>query len=93
MPKNQTNKQILRKKKIKTRNKEIQETKNKENKTEKTDYPGNILRTEIRSEKEIPGIVKEIVGEGGDIYEVEVKRPALEDIYFTLTGKEKEGGL
>lgn len=65
----------------------------KENKAEKTDYPGNILRTEIRSEKEIPGIVKEIVGAGGDIYEVEVKRPALEDIYFTLTGKEKEGGL
>lgn len=57
------------------------------------EYPGNILRIKIRSEEEIPGIVKSIVGAGGDIYEVEVRRPSLEDIYFTLTGKEKEGGL
>lgn len=54
--------------------------------------PGNVLRMKIRSEEEIPGIVKSIVEVGGDIYEVEVRRPALEDIYFTLTGKEKEGG-
>lgn len=58
----------------------------------KGDY-GSVLCMKIRSEEEIPQIVRSIVGAGGDIYEVEVKRPALEDIYFSLTEKKKEGQI
>ena len=46
----------------------------------------------IRSDVEIPGIVRRIVEGGGDIYGVSVKRPSLEDIYFALTAKGKEDG-
>ena len=48
--------------------------------------------TPIRSDGEIPGIVRRIVEGGGDIYGVSVKRPSLEDIYFALTAKGKENG-
>lgn len=58
----------------------------------KGDY-GSVLCMKIRSEEEIPQIVRSIVGAGGDIYEVEVMCPALEDIYFSLTEKKKEGQL
>ncbi len=47
---------------------------------------------DIRSDGEIPGIVRRIVEGGGDIYGVSVKRPSLEDIYFALTAKGKEDG-
>ena len=47
---------------------------------------------DIRSDGEIPGIVRRIVEGGGDIYGVSVKRPSLEDIYFALTAKGKENG-
>ena len=46
--------------------------------------------TEIRSEDEIPGIVRSIVEAGGNIYAVETKYPDLEEIYFTLTSGNKE---
>ena len=39
----------------------------------------------IQSDDEIPKIVRRIVLGGGDIFAVEVKKPSLEDIYFTLT--------
>lgn len=48
-----------------------------------------IFRVKIYSQEEIPGIVRRIVESGGDIYEVAVKEPSLEDIYFALTAKEK----
>lgn len=48
--------------------------------------------TPIRSDGEIPGIVRRIVEGGGDIYGVSVKRPSLEDIYFALTARGKEDG-
>ena len=47
---------------------------------------------DLRSDGEIPGIVRRIVEGGGDIYGVSVKRPSLEDIYFALTAKGKEDG-
>lgn len=50
---------------------------------------GNVFRTKIRSEEEIPRIVRSIVEAGGDIYGVDVKRPTLEDIYFAFTAKGK----
>ena len=45
----------------------------------------------IRSEDEIPEIVRRIAAAGGDIYKVEARQPDLEDIYFALTaaGREK----
>lgn len=48
------------------------------------------LHVKIQSEKEIPGIIRNIVEAGGDIYEVKIVRYSLEDIYFTLTTKGKE---
>ncbi len=45
---------------------------------------------EIQSEKEIPRIVRQIVEDGGDIYQVNPRQPSLEDIYFALTSKQKE---
>lgn len=47
------------------------------------------LEIKVRSEEEIPKIVRDIVQMGGDIYGVEVKRPTLEDIYFALTARGK----
>lgn len=44
----------------------------------------------IRSEDEIPQLVQQIAGAGGQIYHVSSKLPSLEDIYFTLTGKKEE---
>ena len=39
----------------------------------------------VRSEHEIPVIVREIVNAGADIYSVVIEKPTLEDIYFALT--------
>ena len=47
--------------------------------------------TAVRSEKEIPEIVRRIAAAGGDIYGVEAKEPDLEDIYFALTAAGREG--
>lgn len=38
----------------------------------------------VKEEGEIPLVVKHIVDAGGNIYEVNVQKPTLEDIYFTL---------
>lgn len=62
------------------------------------EVPGFIFRrtgerryeTSIRSEEEIPAIVRSIAGKGGQIYRVEAKQPGLEEIYFALTSGEKE---
>lgn len=46
------------------------------------------------SEAEIPHIVRNIVTNGGDVYEVLAEQMSLEDIYFSLihkTGEKKEG--
>ena len=40
---------------------------------------------DIRDESEIPGLVRQIVKSGGEIYHVSAKFPSLEDIYFSLT--------
>lgn len=44
----------------------------------------------IRSEDEIPEIVRRIAAAGGDIYKVEARQPDLEDIYFALTAVGRE---
>lgn len=54
-------------------------------------FPGSrVYETIIRSEEEIPGIVRRIVEAGGNIYSVAAQKPSLEEIYFALTGKGKE---
>ena len=45
----------------------------------------------VRSELEIPVIVREIVNAGADIYSVVIEKPTLEDIYFALTRGAGEG--
>ena len=51
-------------------------------------FPGSrVYETTIRSEEEIPGIVRQIVTAGGNIYSVAAQKPSLEEIYFALTGK------
>ncbi len=42
---------------------------------------------DIRSEEEIPPLVRQIVEAGGEVYHVSAQLPTLEDIYFTLTRK------
>ena len=60
---------------------------------EKPDNSGEGLSLKIKSEEDVPGIIRCIVGEGGDVYEVKVNRPSLEDIYFALTARGKEEQL
>ena len=50
----------------------------------------NIYQASIRTEDEIPSLVRQIIEDGGDIYSVEVKHPSLEEIYFTLTRSRKK---
>lgn len=57
------------------------------------DNSGEDLSLKIKSEEDVPGIIRCIVGEGGDVYEVKVNRPSLEDIYFALTARGKEEQL
>jgi ABC-2 type transport system ATP-binding protein len=46
----------------------------------------------VQSEAEIPAIVKRIVDSGGNVYHVSARQPSLEEIYFTLIERRKEGG-
>ena len=50
----------------------------------------NYLEIPIPSEDAIPGLVRQAVSRGAEIYQVFARQPSLEDIYFTLTAKEKE---
>lgn len=45
--------------------------------------------SKIQSDNEIPDLVRKIVTGGGDIYSVNVKKPSLEDIYFSFTSGEE----
>lgn len=43
------------------------------------------FEVDIKEEKEIPGLIRQLVEAGREIYHVSSKQPSLEDIYFTLT--------
>ena len=47
----------------------------------------------IQSDEEIPGLVRQIVEGGGNIYTVTVKKSSLEDIYFALTAQREDDTL
>lgn len=49
-----------------------------------------LYENRIYRDSEIPVLVRQIVTGGGDIYSVKVRKPSLEDIYFSLTAREKE---
>lgn len=49
-----------------------------------------LYENRIHRDSEIPVLVRQIVTGGGDIYSVKVRKPSLEDIYFSLTAREKE---
>lgn len=48
------------------------------------------VEADIKAEDDIPGLVRQIVEAGGEVYHVSAKLPSLEDIYFTLTANGKE---
>lgn len=39
-------------------------------------------QTEILQEDEMPGLIKKLISDGHDIYEAQIVKPTLEDIYF-----------
>lgn len=43
--------------------------------------------TTVRSEKEIPGIVRSIAENNGELYHISAAYPSLEDLYFILTSQ------
>ena len=47
----------------------------------------NQYEMDIRSDTEIPHLVRQIVEGGGEVYDVTAQKPSLEDIYFALTAK------
>lgn len=48
------------------------------------------FRLPIRSEKDIPRLIRQFVESGNDIYHVSSELPSLEDIYFTLTDRKED---
>lgn len=51
------------------------------------------VQLEVAGREEIPQLVRDVVERGGDVYQVAVREPSLEDVYFALTAGEKEGSL
>ena len=45
----------------------------------------------VSSEDEIPEIVRDIVNRGGSVYHVSAHEPTLEELYFTLLERRREG--
>lgn len=52
---------------------------------------GGILEITIEGESEIPGIVRTIAQNGGNIYEVGTSKTNLEDIFIGMIDEEREG--
>jgi ABC-2 type transport system ATP-binding protein len=52
---------------------------------------GDFMLIDVDSEEEIPALVKKIVEGGGKVCHVSAHRPSLEEIYFSLIERRKEG--
>ncbi len=50
----------------------------------------NTYEIMAQSEEEVPRMVRSLVEQGADVYQVVQQKPTLEDIYFALTRKEAE---
>jgi ABC-2 type transport system ATP-binding protein len=54
---------------------------------------GHFMLIDVDSEEEIPVLVKKIVESGCKVYHVSARRLSLEEIYFSLIEKRKEGAV
>jgi ABC-2 type transport system ATP-binding protein len=52
--------------------------------------PDGYYDIRVSAEEEIPVIVREIVGSGGNVYHVSAHKPTLEEIYFALLERQQE---
>jgi len=52
---------------------------------------GEYMLAEVNSQNEIPMLVKQIVNAGGNVYHVSAQKHSLEEIYFALIEKRKDG--
>jgi len=57
----------------------------------KTRQDGEYMLVDVISYDEIPPLVKQIINEGGNIYHVSAQKHSLEEIYFALIEKRKDG--
>jgi len=57
----------------------------------KTRQDGEYMLTDVNSQDEIPLLVKQIVDSGGNVYHVSAQKHSLEEIYFALIEKRKDG--
>jgi ABC-2 type transport system ATP-binding protein len=57
----------------------------------KTRRDGEYMLVDVNSHDEIPLLVKQIVEAGGNVYHVSAQKHSLEEIYFALIEKRKDG--
>jgi len=56
-----------------------------------TRQDGEYMLVDVNSYDEIPPLVKQIVNDGGNVYHVSAQKHSLEEIYFALIEKRKDG--
>jgi len=56
-----------------------------------TRQDGEYMLVDVNSQDEIPPLVKQIINAGGNIYHVSAQKHSLEEIYFALIEKRKDG--
>jgi len=52
---------------------------------------GEYMLVDVSSQDEIPPLVKQIINAGGNVYHVSAQKHSLEEIYFALIEKRKDG--
>ena len=57
----------------------------------KTRQDGEYMLVDVSSQDEIPPLVKQIINAGGNVYHVSAQKHSLEEIYFALIEKRKDG--
>jgi len=57
----------------------------------KTRQDGEYMLVDVNSQDEIPQLVKQIINNGGNVYHVSAQKHSLEEIYFALIEKRKDG--
>lgn len=50
---------------------------------------GEWWQTEVRSEDDMPGLVRKLIDTGHDIFEARLVKPTLEDVYFEYTQRQE----
>ena len=52
---------------------------------------GGFWEKEIREDQNMPGLISELIRREVPIYEALIRRPTLEDVYFSLVQKPEDG--